>query len=565
MTRRRLLKNASCAAASLAAAHAGSLEVVGAETSPADLLFKNGSVLTMEDSPAVVEALAVRGGRIQAAGTLREVSRLAGARTRTIDLAGRSLTPGLIDAHSHPMAFGHMELHFILVRPPKVHNFETLGRTLAQAAAKLPKGEWVIARGFEDFDEGCFPFRQELDHYVPEHPLLAIQWSGQYGVCNTLALQKADLLRADAADPYGGKYLRDRRTNIPDGRLLHYPAIYSIHKNELDNAGQVEAIRWALDKFLACGVTCIHDNFATGPSARSYAMLDRMGRLPVRLRVYPYVPNLRICQELLQRMRRYEGDMARLSGVKLAVDGYALMYDVPPEHRELDMPMHPQDQFEAIVAAIHNAGLQVDVHAVGDKGVDWTLKAFAKAGGSAQAVRRMRHRIEHYPFLKADSIRNTADLGVPVCTQPTILHLRAESFLRRFGTKKLRQIETMVPLRTMTRAGVRVCFGADVPAFPTHLPLDSVRCAMERRTSKGRALDANESVSFLQALKMHTIESAHAAFDEKELGTLTPGKLADMVVWNKDLRTVRTARDVGGLEVQTTYVGGKEAYAKKNS
>ena len=560
MTRRRFLKNASCAAASLAAAH---VQVIGAETSPADLLFKNGSILTMEDSPAAVEALAVRGGRIQAAGTLQEVSRLAGERTRTIDLGGRSLTPGLIDAHSHPMGFGHMELHFVLVRPPKVHNFETLGRTLAQAAAKLPRGEWVVARGFEDFDEGRYPTRQELDRYVPQHPMLAIQWSGQYGICNTLALQKADLLRRDAADPYGGKYLRDRSTGIPDGRLLHYPAIYSIHKTEMDEAGQVESIRWALDKFLACGVTCIHDNFATGPSARSYAMLDRMGRLSVRMRVYPYVSNLRICQELLQRMRPYQGSMAKLSGVKLAVDGYALMYDVPPEHRELDMPMHPQDQFEAIVAAIHRADLQVDVHAVGDKGVDWTLKAFAKAAGSAQAVRRLRHRIEHYPFLKADSIRHTADLGVPVCTQPAILYLRAESFLKRFGTKKLRQIETMVPLRTMTRAGVRVCFGADVPAFPSYLPLDSVRCALDRRTSKGRALDTNESVPFLQALKMHTIESAYAAFDEGELGSLKVGKLADMVVWNKDLRTVRSVRELSGLEVQTTYVGGKEAYAKK--
>jgi predicted amidohydrolase YtcJ len=250
----------------------------------------------------------------------------------------------------------------------------------------------------------------------------------------------------------------------------------------------------------------------------------------------------------------------RAQGIKLAVDGYALMYDVPAQHRHLAIPMHPQPVFNQIIATIHNADFQADVHAVGDKGVDWTLEAFAKAAGSAARCRERRHRIEHFPFCKLDTIRRAADLGVPVCEQPLIMEVKAEDFAEKFGNSGVKTIQKLCPTRTFLREGVHLAFGADVPAFPSHNPFDSIRCAMDRRTETRRALDTTESLTFMEALRVHTRDSAYAAFDEKELGTLTTGKFADFVIWNRDLRTIKTGSEALAVKPVATYLGGKPVF-----
>jgi len=522
----------------------------------ADLVLKGGVILTMNGKPPRAESMAVRGGRIVAVGADKDIAKLISPQTRVIDLAGRCVSPGLIDAHSHVIGFGQMHFKYVLLRPPKVNSFDTLNRELAKAAKNVPAGEWIVGRGFDTFKEGRFPRRRELDKAVPNHPVLIIHWGGQFGVANTPALKAANLLRANAEDPYGGKYLRDRKTGIPDGVLIHYPAIYSVHQPELDEQERIECAAWGLKQFAAQGVTCIHDNFCGVEYAKTYVQLDRSGQLPCRIRVYPYVRNLQQCRLLVEKVQRYDGRLARLQGVKLAVDGYALMYHVPAEHRHLELPMHPQPQFDEIVATIHNAGLQADVHAVGDKGVDWTLAAYSKAAGAGGCPKR-RHRIEHFPFRKVDSIKRAADLGVPVCTQPAYVELKADDFAQKVGKKIT---DTMLPLRTFQKEGVHVCFGADVPAFPSHSPLDSIRAAMERKTASGRRLDMSEAVSFMEALRLHTIESAYAAFDENELGSLESGKWADFVIWNNDLSKTRTPQEVRSLKPQATYLAGNLVY-----
>ena len=560
MDRRTFLK-ASCGAA--CGALAGGGDVLAAGEATAEAVFTNAAIVTMNDKLPAASAMAVKAGKVLAVGAEKPLGRFVGQATRVIDLKGKGISPGLIDAHSHLVGFGQMQLLYVLLRPPKVHDFHSLFRALAAAARKKPRGEWIIGRGFQEFKEGRFPRRWELDEAVPHHPVLIIHWGGQFGVANTLALEKADLLRKDLKDPYGGKYLRDRRSDLPDGVLIHYPAIYSVYKPLLNEADQMRCARWATREFARNGVTCVHDNFIYPRYAASYVRLERTGELPLRVRVYPYVWNLEHVKLLVGRMRRYRGPLVRMQGVKLAVDGYALMYKPPERHKHLCNPMHPPEKFLEIIRTIHNAGLQVDVHAVGDKGVDWTLAAFSRAAGGDRAVRARRHRIEHFPFRKLDSIRRAADMGVPVCTQPTIIDVRAEDFLRKFSDRATRNlVNTIIPLRSFLRAGVRVAFGADVPAFPSHSPLDSLQYAVDRRTPAGRRLDASESVPFLEALKMHTIGGAWASFDENELGSLEPGKMADFVVWNTDLRKVRTARDLRRLQVLATYVGGKKVFER---
>lgn len=228
---------------------------------------------------------------------------------------------------------------------------------------------------------------------------------------------------------------------------VYYPAIYSVHAPEISEGEQRKCVRWSVEKFLSEGVTCVHDNFVLPRQARQYVMLEQQGNLDLRVRVYPYVANLEQARNLVAQMRRYRGPLVRMQGVKLAVDGYALMYDVPPEHQHLAQPMPPQAIFEEIIAAIHRADLRADVHAVGDKGVDWTLQTFAHAAGLAPAARERRHRIEHFPFRKLDSIRRAAEMNVPVCVQPAIVDFRVDGFRKRDFRTMQKHPATINPLR----------------------------------------------------------------------------------------------------------------------
>jgi len=550
VNRRSFLRTAAAVAA------AASPPVFAQVRRNADLAFVNARVVTMNRSRPAAEAVAVRAGRLLAVGSRPSIVAVCDRGTKMIDLDGKGLSPGLIDAHSHLVGFGHMELHFVILRPPTVHDFGSLCATLAEAAAAKPSGEWVVGRGFDEFDEGRFPLRQELDDATPHNPVLAIHWTGQYGLANTPALQKAGLLRADVKDPYGGKYLRDARTGLPDGRLLHYPAIYSVYQPTLAPSDELSAAQWGVQRFVEQGVTCVHDNFTTLQSSLRYIELERRGELPIRIRLYPYVANLEMCQKATATVRRYSSRLVRLQGAKLAVDGYPMMYRVPRDREQVNIPMHPRDQFEAIVATIHEAGLQVDVHAAGDLGVDWTLDAFSKAAGGDRAVRERRHRIEHFIFHKADSIARAGDMGIPVCTQPAWIPVRAAELAKVVG---LDQVSRMIPLRSFRDAGVELSFGADVPASPTHLPLDSIRSAMTRQTAGGAKLDQAECVTFMEALEGHTIAAAYAAFDEKDMGSIEPGKYADLAVWSQPLDGVDES-NISQPAVVATYVGGEPVW-----
>ncbi len=551
---RRTFLTALAAAPVLALAESKTRTVFAAPRTGADLVLRNCNIVTMNEKNPSSQAIAIKGDTIIGLGANEEIVHLMDSKTRMIDFKNDCISPGIIDAHSHLIAFGQMQRMFIILRPPEINSFDTLQKALIKAATDKPKGEWIVGRGFRDFKEGRFPKRRELDEAVPNNPVLIIHWSGQFGVANTMALKKADLLRADVKDPYGATYLRGK-DQIPNGILVHYPAIYSVYNPPMTDAEQMDAATWAMRIFAEQGVTCVHDNFIPAQKALKYVELEQRSDLPIRIRVYPYVPNLERCKVLLSRAKRYQTSMLRLQGVKLAIDGYPLMYTALEKSKErLAKPMHPKDQFEAIIKAIHSADYQVDVHAVGDKAVDLTLDGFLKACGSASECRRRRHRIEHFPFRKLDSIRRAADYGVPVCSQPEMITVRGDELLVKTD-KKL--VNSMTPIATLLREHVTIGFGADVPAFPSYRPLDSIKTAMLRKTEKGQQLDQSERISFMAGLSCHTINAAYAGFDEKELGSLEVGKKADLVIWNKDLKKISSWSDLAELKPRATFVGGK--------
>lgn len=538
----------------LAVTNLSPCKVFASARTGADTVLTNGNFITMDAKRPSAQAMAIKGDSIAGIGSDQEMMRFIDGKTRVIDLKHDCISPGIIDAHSHLIAFGQMQLMFVILRPPQINSFETLQKALLNATRNKPKGEWIVGRGFGNFKEGRFPTRKELDDAVPDHPLLIIHWSGQFGVANTMALKKADLLRTDLKDPYGASYLRGK-DELPNGILVHYPAIYSVYTPPMTNDQQTEAASWAMKLFAEQGVTCVHDNFIPAQKALTYLDLEKRFGLPIRVRVYPYIPNLERCKALLSKLKRYQSPMLRLQGVKLAIDGYPLMYKPLNKNKErLVQPMHPKDQFEEMIKAIHHADYQVDVHAVGDKAVDLTLDGYLKACGNPSECRKRRHRIEHFPFRNLDSIRRAAEYGSPVCSQPEMITVRGDELLNMTDR---RLVNSITPIATFIKEDVAICFGADVPAFPSYRPLDSIRTAMLRKTEKGKQLDKSESPSFMEALKCHTVNSAYSGFDERELGSLEVGKKADFVIWNKALNSVSSVSDLDELKPKATFVGAR--------
>jgi len=525
-----------------------------------DLILTNGLVFTMDTRRSVAEAIAVRDGRVLEVGTSQEIGARSGPNTRVINLKGRSVSPGIIDAHSHLASFGKTRLYYLDLRPPHVHDFESLCDVLREGG-DTGTGDWLVGHGFNEFDEGRFPRRHEIDDATGRRPTLLIHWTGQYGIANTAGLREAGLLGHPVQDPPGGRY--GRYSTGPeqgelDGTLQHYTAIYSVYYPQFTPLQEHEVTSWALERFSAEGVTCVHDNFCGIETARRYVNLERAGKMPLRLRVYPYTVNLASCRQLVKNIARYEGKLVRLQGLKLAVDGYPLMYDVPQGQEQLNIPMHSPAEFQAMISMMHSEGFQVDVHAAGDLGVDMTLDAFSRAAGGDDRVPERRHRIEHFMFLNKDSIVRATSMGVPICTQPLWIELRGDDFIRRFGYE---YTSTMVPVGTFRGCKALLCFGADVPASFSHRPLDSIRLAMSRRTGAGVDLDADQAIGFMEGLEAHTIGAAYAAFDEDELGSLEVGKWADLAVWNNDLGKV-TRENIDELKVVATYVAGRQTYAE---
>jgi hypothetical protein len=163
---------------------ARTLPVFAQGSESADIILINGAILTMDERHPLASAMAIKGWNILAVGSLEALNKYRNRSTEIVDLQGKGVSPGLIDSHSHLVAFGHMQLKFVILRPPKVHDFESLRRELAQAASRKPEGEWIVGRGFKDFKEGHYPRRWDLDDATPKHPVLIIDWSGQFGVDN---------------------------------------------------------------------------------------------------------------------------------------------------------------------------------------------------------------------------------------------------------------------------------------------------------------------------------------------------------------------------------------------
>jgi len=528
----------------------------------ADVLFRGGPVYTMDTAGTVAGACAVRGDRIIGTGSPAELLHLVGPETRVVDLDGRCLVPGLIDAHSHIVGQG-----FLLTAIDCKHGVASIDDIIARvraAAAGRPPGQWILGRGYDQnkLREGRHPDRGDLDRAAPDHPVVLTRTCGHIAACNSLALKMAGIT-SGTADPPGGEIVRDV-AGTPTGVLKESACapVNQLTRPSLDAYKQ--AYLAACREYHSYGITTSHD--ASGADALQVrAMIECQREGQAKLRTYmmlrtghgaAFAGDAAIAAGMVTGLG---GPGLRVGPLKVMLDGSssgptaATRRPYESQPGECGILYFNGPDLDQLVARGAGAGFQMTSHSVGDLSVSMMLDALERSG----PTRRRRHRIEHCAMLDDGLVGRIASLAVLPVANPVFLWEFGDGYVRDYGMERAAR---MFPMASLLSAGVPVAAGSDAPVTYVD-PFLGMYCAMTRRTMSGAVVGPEQCVSFEQVLRAYTSNGAYASFEEDLKGSVEPGKLADLAVIEPDLG--KAGPDgIKGARALMTMVGGEAVFER---
>jgi len=527
----------------------------------ADLALLGGSLWTGDDARPWAEAVAVRGEKIVAVGTSKDVRRLVGPGTRVIDLAGSLVVPGFIDSHTHFLDGGFALLSIRLREAKSRDEFVAMIR---DKAVELAKGEWILNGDWDQqqFDPPELPRRDWIDAATPENPVCVNRHDGHMVLANSLALMMAGIT-ARTPSPAGGEIIRDSRTGEPTGILKDAAMeLVTRHIPEPTAEARLKAAEAALRLAAENGITSTHDMaYGTG-NFTVYRQLIDAGKLTCRVFLYVPIPNVDAFSRLSLKTP-FGNDFLKIGGLKGFVDGslgsstalFFEPYTDDPKVMGLFHPdMIPEGIMEQRIRAADAAGLQVAVHAIGDRANAVLLDIFEKVI-TQNGPRDRRWRIEHAQHLRPEDMERMARLGIIASVQPYHAIDDGRWAEQKIGPERCR---TTYAFRSLLDKGVRLAAGSDWTVAPLD-PLAGIYAAVTRRTTDGKHPGGwypEQKISLEQALRAYTTDGAYAEFAELSKGTIKEGFLADLVVLNRNIFRF-PAEEIAEARVQTTVVGGR--------
>jgi predicted amidohydrolase YtcJ len=532
-----------------------------AQSKPAaDLVIINAKVWTVDASRPTAQAVAVLGDRIVAVGSNAEVDAWRGPKTKVIDAAGKLLLPGFNDAHVHFVSGGE-QLDNVQLKD--VTNPQEFSRRIGERAKITPKGEWVLGGNWDEtkWNPPDMPTKEMIDALTPDTPVFVSRYDGHMGLANSLALRLAGIT-AQTPDPPGGAIVHDAQGN-PTGALKD-AAMDPIFKviPPLSHDRRVKVVKRALAYAASVGVTSVQHMETSYADIAVYSELLRRGELTTRIYVAPLITHVDD-QVKLGIGHAFGGPYLRIGALKAYADGslgsgtayfYEPFLNQGTNRGLLSDEMHPISLMRDRYLEADAAGLQICTHAIGDEGISTILDLYAdvvKAHGEADR----RFRIEHAQHMAAKDFERFAQLHVIASVQP--YHAIDDGRFAEGHIGHDRASRTYA-FRTFLDHGVRLAFGTDWEVAPLD-PVLGLYAAVTRATLDDKNPNGwfpEQKLTVAEAVEAYTMGSAYAEFQEKEKGSLTPGKLADMVLLSDDIFTIAPAsiRDVKALK---TIVGGK--------
>ncbi|MFQ5604138.1 MAG: amidohydrolase family protein [bacterium] len=525
----------------------------------ADLVLLNGKIYTADSEDHFAQAVAVKDSVIIKVGSNTLITNYIGASTTVYNLNGKLVTPGLIDSHTHMITAGETKVLALDFLPPKVKTISDIQQLIANEVQKKAAGEWIYGHGFFNLSDGRIPNRYDLDTVAPDNPVFIVHISGHMGVANSMALQIAGI-DSSTQNPPGGVVEKDSLTGEPTGVLLNHYAMILVkeHIPPYTTEQYREALDPVLEFYHDNGITSIQDvNVGVLSKLMAYKEADSLGTLTVRTQIFLTAETAKTVYSALAFFAkdsvRYETPMLKFAGFKLLVDGYAPMsycYE-PTNGFTWNMATWDADTLNKVVSLIHDADYQLSIHCMGDRAIDMALDAL-EAALQKNPRENHRHRLEHCFIPTQSALQRIKNLGLVVSFQPGALYPSGESYRYIFGESR---INRMMPIKTMYDMGIPLAFGSDYPTTPELMPQLALQEAIVRKTAKGNEIGPAERIDRVTALKIHTLGSAYAAFEEDKKGSLEEGKLADMAVWSGDYFTVPISQ-IKELTFDAVILGG---------
>ncbi len=544
---------------------------------PADTLYYNGKIITMWDERPVVESMTVASGRVLDVGTTQIVGRKTGPRTRQVNLHGRTVLPGLIDSHVHPIKAALAEADGEI---PVLRSFEAVRRHIeAQPAGKglifVPKVYSTRLR------ERRYPSRWEIDEYASDRPVMLD--NGYAAVLNSAALELAGV-SADTADPANGKLVRND-AGEPTGLIVGARQLVAplLEARTYSDAEMVAALAAMQSAYSMAGLTSVIDRSQTAAGFRAYQDLWEQGKLQVRTSVTRVVNAERPVEQVLREIEGiaavtgHGDEMFRVGSLKVVLDGGILLGTAfmrapygqntqvygfeDPEYRG-ELRIRPRD-LERIVTLAARLGWQMTAHTTGGGSTDALLDAY-EAVNRKVPIEDRRFTLTHANFLSGDAIRRAAALGVVADMQPAWYHFDGPALAGVLGPDRM---GTLQPYRSIIDAGVVVAGGSDhmikFDARESVNPFDpflGMWIAVTRMTTDGSVHNPEQRITRQEALRMWTLNAAYLTFEEDVKGSLEPGKYADFVIVDRDILTC-AEDELRDARVLATVLGGRDVYS----
>jgi hypothetical protein len=537
---------------------------VGQSTPAADLIITNAKVWTVDQTHPTAEAVAVIGERIVAVGSVKEIDAWRGSQTRVIDAGGKLVLPGFNDAHVH-FVEGGAQLDSIQLND--VTSTKEFARRVAERAKNTPKGEWILNGGWDEtkWNPPQLPTEEMIDAETPDNPVFLDRYDGHMGLANSAALRLAGIT-AQTPDPPGGLIVRDEHGN-PTGALKDAAKDFVIKViPPLSHDQRMHQARRALAHAASLGVTSVQEMNDEGTDSFAnfgvYAELLERNELTTRIYVAPAIFNWDT-QAKVGIRHGFGSPYLRLGALKGFADGslgsrtayfFQAYSDAPNDFGLLHKEMQPLSRIQNWMIRGDAAGLQICTHAIGDRAISTVLDLYSevvKANGPSDR----RLRIEHAQHMAAKDFARFAQLHVIASVQPYQAIDDGRWAEIRIGHDRASRTYAF---RTFLNDGVRLAFGTDWAVAPLN-PLLGVYAAVTRSTLDGKYPGGwfpEQKLTVAEAVEAYTMGSAFAEFQDKEKGSITPGKLADMVLISDDIFSIEPNK-IKDVKVVKTIVGGK--------